>query len=238
MTGHVLVTGGSMGIGAAIVQRALRDGYACTVFDRVPPAAGVAAAFIAVDLTDAHAIAAAVAQASHDRPITRLVNNVGVAFPAGIEDALGDDLRRMMELNVVAAVEIARLLIPGMKAAGFGRIVSISSRSALGRANMSLYAATKAAVNALTRSWALELAAHGITVNAVGPGVIGTDLLARTFPEGSERRQALERSIPVGRIGEPDDIAGAVSYFLGTDARYVTGQILYVCGGTSIVAAI
>jgi 3-oxoacyl-[acyl-carrier protein] reductase len=237
MTDHVLVTGGSQGIGAAIVQRALGSGYACTVLDRVAPAAGEAAEFFAVDLTDTRAIAAAVARAARDHAITRLVNNVGVAYPAGVEDAQSDDLRQMMEINVVAAVEIARLLIPGMKAAGFGRIVNISSRSALGRANMSLYAATKAAVNALTRSWALELAPHGITVNAVGPGVIGTDLLARTFPEGSERRLALERSIPAGRIGEPEDIAGAVSYFLGADARYVTGQILYVCGGTSIIAA-
>lgn len=119
----------------------------------------------------------------------------------------------------------------------FGRIVNISSRSALGRAGMGLYAATKAAVNGLTRSWALELAEHGVTVNAVGPGVIATEPLAKTHPPGTERRLDLEHSIPAGHVGEPGDIAAAVSFFLSTDARYVTGQVLYVCGGTSLVAA-
>jgi len=235
--GRVLITGGSMGIGAAIVRRTLEDGYDCIVLDRTPPVSASAARFIGVDLTDGAAIATAVQQATRDGPVARIVNNVGINLPAEIEKATAEDLRRMIDVNVMASVELVRLLTPGMKAARFGRIVNITSRSALGRPNLSLYVASKAAVNGLTRSWALELAAHGVTVNAVGPGVIDTDLLARTFPPLSERREALERSIPAGHIGAPEDISGAVSFFLAEATRYVTGQVLYVCGGTSLVAA-
>lgn len=233
----VLVTGGAGGIGAGIVQRALSDGYRPVVLDRVPPASDAPITFVETDLSDAASIRHAVAKAAEAGPICRLVNNVGTAIPGAIETASIDELRRMIDLNLVATVELIQALTPAMKRAGFGRIVNITSRSALGRAGMGLYAATKAAVNGLTKSWALELAPHGVTMNAVGPGVVATGLLERTHPPGSPVRQELERSIPAGHVGEPGDIAAAVSFFLSREARYVTGQVLYVCGGTSLVAA-
>jgi len=234
---HVLVTGGSSGIGAGIVRRCIADGYLPIVLDRIAPREAGPVTFIETDLADIAAIRQAIAEAARERRIGRLVNNVGTAIPARMEEVSQDDLRRMIDLNLGTTVELIRALAPAMKEMRFGRIVNISSRSALGRAGMGLYAATKAAVNGLTRSWALEFAEHGVTVNAVGPGVIATELLANTHPPGTERRHALERSIPAGHVGEPDDIAGAVSFFLSCGARYVTGQVLYVCGGTSLVAA-
>lgn len=237
MGGWVLVTGGASGIGAGIVRRCLDDGYACVVLDRVAPQSGLPVEFLQTDLSDIAAIKQAVESASRGRQITRVVNNVGTALPASLEASTYDELSRMMDINVACAAEVTRTLTPVMKQARFGRVVNISSRSALGRPGMSLYAATKAAVNGLTRSWALELAQHGITVNAVGPGVIATELLANTFPPGTDKRRDLERSIPLGHVGETTDIAAAVSFFLRDEARYVTGQVLYVCGGTSIMAA-
>lgn len=238
MTNHVLITGGSSGIGAGIVQRCLADGYSVVVVDRIAPADLNSVEFFEADLSDARSTRRALESAVRSRRITRVVNNVGTALPASIENSSLDELSTMVDLNLACTVEVMKALLVGMKGARFGRVVNISSRSALGRPNMSLYAATKAAVNGLTRSWGLELASHGITVNGVGPGVINTDLLAKTFPLGTDKRVELERSIPMGHVGETADIASAVSFFLRDEARYITGQILYVCGGTSIMAAI
>ena len=238
MTDYVLITGGSSGIGAGIVQRCLEDGYSVVVLDRIKPMDANSVEFIEADLSDAQSIRIALELATRTRCITRVVNNVGTAVPASIENSSLEELSTMVDLNIACTVEVMKALLGGMKGAHFGRVVNISSRSALGRPNMSLYAATKAAVNGLTRSWGLELALHGITVNGVGPGVINTDLLEKTFPLGTDKRVELERSIPMGRVGETADIASAVSFFLRDEALYITGQILYVCGGTSIVAAI
>lgn len=238
MTNLVLITGGSSGIGAGIVQRCLADGYEVVVVDRMPPASNISVKYIEADLSDAASTRHALAQALESGPITRVVNNVGTALPASLENSRAEELSVMVNLNLACTVEVMKALLTGMKTARFGRVVNISSRSALGRPNMGLYAATKAGVNGLTRSWALEFATQGITVNGVGPGVIDTDLLAKTFPPGSGKRADLERSIPMARVGETADIASAVSFFLRDETRYVTGQILYVCGGTSIMAAI
>lgn len=220
------------------MQRCLADGYSVVVIDRVAPADTQSVEFFEADLSDAQSTRRALELAVRSHRITRVVNNVGTALPASIENSSLDELSIMVDLNVACTVEVMKALLAGMKEAHFGRVVNISSRSALGRPNMSLYAATKAAVNGLTRSWGLELALHGITVNGVGPGVINTDLLAKTFPLGTDKRVELERSIPMGHVGETADIASAVSFFLRDEARYITGQILYVCGGTSVMAAI
>ena len=189
------------------MQRCLADGYSVVVLDRIAPADAKSVEFFEADLSDARSTRLALESAVRSRSITRVVNNVGTALPASIENSSLDELSTMVDLNLACTVEVMKALLAGMKAAHFGRVVNISSRSALGRPNMSLYAATKAAVNGLTRSWGLELASHGITVNGVGPGVIDTDLLAKTFPPGTDKRVALEQSIPMGHVGETADIA-------------------------------
>ena len=121
-----------------------------------------------------------------------------------------------------------------MKAARFGRIVNISSRAALGKELRTVYAATKAGLHGMTRTWALEFAAHGITVNAVGPGPIGTELFHQVNPAGSPRTKAIIEGVPVKRLGTPEDIAHAAAFLLDERAGFVTGQVLYVCGGMTV----
>ena len=110
----------------------------------------------------------------------------------------------------------------------------LSSRAAVGLATRTAYSATKAGMLGMARTWALELAPHGITVNVVAPGPIRTDMFFEVVPEGSEKEKALAASVPVRRLGESADVARAVSFFASPDAGFVTGQVLYVCGGTSV----
>tara|TARA_B100000929_G_C15288861_1_gene346328 strand:- start:227 stop:625 length:399 start_codon:yes stop_codon:yes gene_type:complete len=125
-------------------------------------------------------------------------------------------------------------VLPGMREARFGRVLNLSSRAIIGMPTLSAYAASKAAIAGLTRTWAMEFAPDGITVNAVAPGPIDTDMLRSVNPPGSASDQMLRGTIPVGRLGEPDDIANAASYFLDAKSGFTTGQVLFVCGGMSI----
>jgi 3-oxoacyl-[acyl-carrier protein] reductase len=129
---------------------------------------------------------------------------------------------------------LAQCLMPYMRKANFGRIVSIASRAALGKEERTAYAATKAGVLGMTRTWALELAQYGITVNAIGPGPIATELFTSGNPPGAPKTIKIIESIPVKRMGQPEDIAHAVAYLMDERASFVTGQTLYVCGGMTV----
>jgi NAD(P)-dependent dehydrogenase (short-subunit alcohol dehydrogenase family) len=227
-----LVTGGSQGIGRGIVERLSADGWRVVNLDRERPrpvAAGEL--FIEVDLAGAEATAQALAQATGQCAIGALINNVGTVQPAPLEDMTFDELDRVVSLNLRCAIQCAQAVVPGMKERGFGRIVNVSSRAALGKELRTAYTATKAGLHGITRTWALELGRHGITVNAIGPGPIATELFARVNPAASPRTQAIVGGVPVGRLGTPADIAHAVAYFVDPRAGFVTGQVLYVCGG-------
>jgi NAD(P)-dependent dehydrogenase (short-subunit alcohol dehydrogenase family) len=154
--------------------------------------------------------------------------------PALLADVKLDDLDALVELHLGAAITLVQAVLPAMRAARFGRIVLISSRAALGAATRTAYSATKAALLGLARTWALELAADGITVNVVAPGPIRTDMYHAIVPPGSEQDRRLAASIPVGRIGEADDVARAVAFFAAPANGFVTGQTLFVCGGSSV----
>lgn len=228
---RILITGGAAGIGLAISEEARSQGWEVVVIDRDPSPIGLS---ITADLSDADATATALEEALADGPITRLVNNVGAVFPAPLEEQTLDSFQASFDLNLRAAVQCTQALLPGMKESGFGRVLNMSSRAALGKELRSAYAAAKAGLIGLTRVWALELGQHGVTVNAIGPGPIATELFNRANPPGSARTQAIIDGVPVGRVGEPDDVAAAASYFLGDRAGFVTGQILYVCGGLTV----
>lgn len=232
-----IVTGGSRGIGAAIVERLARRGIPVVNIDRAPPAPGSPADHVAVDLTDVDATRDALHAIVSARPVLWLVNNAGIAPPAALEDTTLEDFDRVVAVNLRAVMLAAQAVVPGMKAAGRGRIVTISSRVALGKELRTAYAATKAGVIGFTRTWALELAPHGITVNAVGPGPIETELFRSANPHNSPRTQAIIRGVPVRRLGQPEDIAHAVDFFLSEGAGFVTGQVLYVCGGMTVGVA-
>jgi NAD(P)-dependent dehydrogenase (short-subunit alcohol dehydrogenase family) len=227
---RVLITGGGAGIGAACVQRCLEDGYDVVVIDRIGEG-------LRADLADPDATADALRRALAGGPITRLVNNVGIVLPAEAEHQSLDELEQAWALNVRCAMQCMQALLPGMKEAGFGRIVNMSSRAALGKTLRTAYAATKAALLGMTRVWALELGAYGITTNAIGPGPIRTQLFDLANPPDTPRTQAILAQVPVRRIGTPHDVAHAASYLLDARSGFVTGQVLYVCGGMTIGVA-
>jgi NAD(P)-dependent dehydrogenase (short-subunit alcohol dehydrogenase family) len=139
-----------------------------------------------------------------------------------------------MALNARAALQCLQAVLPAMRAQRFGRVVSISSRVTLGKLKRTAYAASKGAINAMTRTWALELAADGITVNAVSPGTIATSAFFANNPPGDPQTQAIFAAIPAGRAGTPEDVAHAVSFFLDRRSSFVTGQVLQVCGGLTV----
>ena len=148
-----------------------------------------------------------------------------------------EDLHALTQLHLGAPLLLLQAVLPAMRASRFGRVVLLSSRAALGLAARSAYSATKAGMAGLARTWALELAGEGITVNCVAPGPIaGTAMFHDVVPAGSAREAALAGAIPVGRLGRPEDVARAVMFLAARDAGFITGQTLHVCGGASIGA--
>jgi NAD(P)-dependent dehydrogenase (short-subunit alcohol dehydrogenase family) len=192
---------------------------------------------IRADLSSPEATAAALEDALSGGPITRLVNNVGIVRPGPVEEQAPADLDLAVSLNLRCSLQCLQALLPGMKTAGFGRVVNVSSRAALGKELRTVYAATKAALIGMAKVWALELGVHGITVNAVGPGPIRTELFDRANPANSPRTKAIIDAIPVRRVGTPEDVANAIAFLLDRRTGFVTGQTLYVCGGVTVGAA-
>jgi 3-oxoacyl-[acyl-carrier protein] reductase len=228
-----LVTGVSRGIGEAIAADLSRRGHHVVGLARSKPAA-FDGTFVAVDMSDATALATTLAEITSRHRITGLVNNAGVAQVAALERATPAEFDTMMAVNVRAVMQTMQAVIPPMKAAGFGRIVNIGSRAAMGKDGRLIYGASKAAVLSMSRTAALECAAHGITINCIAPGPIETAMIRLNYPEGSAPRAALVGQVPMRRMGAPDEIAHAVAYFLDPAAGFTTGQVLYVCGGMSV----
>ena len=236
---YTLVTGATRGIGRAVVEQLVAAGE---------PVIGVArhadpafpAPLLCVDLADAAATAEVLAQAAQRWPIGRLVNNAGVNQLQPLGTISTDAYEQVFGLNCLAAIQCTQALLPGIRAArdaqgrACGRIINISSRSLLGRVDGSVYAAAKAALVGFTRSWALELAREGVTVNCVAPGPVATEMFERNNPPGDPRRTRLLDAVPMQRMGAASEIAAAVAYFLSAGAGFTTGQTLFVCGGASI----
>lgn len=234
MADYALVTGASRNIGKAIATRLKSDGYKVLMMDIIEPEDASLGEFMKVDLSSRTSTAQALAWATDKRTVTRLVNCAGIAAVSSIDDVTFDEFDRIMAINVRSYIQVTQAILPGMRSNRFGRIVNISSRSIRGYRKLTSYAASKAAVLGMTKTWALEEAGNGVTVNAIAPGPIDTDMLRVAQPEGSPGRKALIESIPVGRIGRPDDIANAVSFYLDERSSFVTGQLMYVCGGLTV----
>lgn len=232
-----LVTGGSRGIGAAIIERLSARGVTCVNLDREAPKAPSPARFVPCDLTDEAARGKALERITGEFDILRLVNNAAIVAPASLEETRRADFTRVVDLNLWAVIACTQAVLPAMRAHRFGRIVNISSRAALGKELRTAYSATKAGIIGMTRTWALELGQHGITVNAIGPGPIETELFRSSNPPDSPRTRAILEGIPLRRLGQAADIAHAACFFLEDDASFVTGQALYVCGGLSVSSA-
>ena len=245
----VLVTGGGGGIGSALCHRFAAEGARVAVLDRAHDAAakvadeidstaGTALA-VACDITDRDAVDAAVAQVTEQfGPIDVLVNNAGWDLFVPFLDTVPDDWARLIDINLVGALNMHHAILPRMVERGSGRVVNISSDAArVGSSGEAVYAACKAGLIAFSKTLAREHSRHGITLNVVCPGPTDTALLATvtdTAANPEKLREAFRRAIPLGRLGEPDDLAGAVLFFASSDAAYVTGQVLSVSGGLTM----
>ena len=232
-----VVTGGSNGIGEGICRHLQAAGATVINIDKVAPAKPLGGDyhFFQADLTDAAATRAVGAQVAKRFEVNALVNNAGFPTPGTLEEITDADFDHGANLHLRAAILLSQAFLPGMKARRFGRIVNMSSRSILGKKARTVYAGTKAALVAYTRSWAIELGEYGITVNAISPGPVLTELFLKyQKPEVIEKLVGLT---VVGRAGNPDDIARAAMFFLSPDNSYVTGQVLHVCGGSSLGGA-
>jgi NAD(P)-dependent dehydrogenase (short-subunit alcohol dehydrogenase family) len=236
VTDVAIVTGASGGIGAAIARAMLDRGYrVISLALEKPDWSHPQLESRAVDLLDAKATEAVAAEIAREHRVTHVVHNAGVIRPNLIEQAKPDDITALAQLHLGAALTLVSVALPNMKQSGFGRIVLISSRAALGAQTRTAYSATKAGIIGMGRTWALELAPHGITVNMVAPGPIqGTHMFHEIVPAGSERESALAAAIPMKRLGRPEDVANAVLFFASTESSFITGQVLYVCGGASV----
>ena len=230
-----LVTGGSAGIGASICQHLLDDGYhVLNLSRRKSESQSDRITDVEVDLSDVEATKSAVAGLAAKYEITSLVHNAGVIRPDLIEDVKLEDVEYVTRLHLYTSILLTQGVLDAMKAKKFGRIVLISSRAMLGLETRTGYAATKAGQIGLVRTWAMELGQHGITVNAVAPGPIVTDMFTEVVPENSDKARQIAQSVPVRRLGRPDDVSRAVMFLLSPANGFVTGQCIFVCGGASL----
>lgn len=242
-----LVTGAAAGIGAAISRRLARDGIAIGVLDILIDdakkvaqeivAAGGRAIALQASITDREQVKAARAKLRETfGPVTILVNNAGITGVAAFEDLTDAQWDKMMEVNLKGTFIVTQVVLPDMKAAGWGRIVNISSSSAQsGAAKMAHYSASKGAIIALTKTLAVELGPLGITCNNIPPRfVMNTVMSEKFFAEGHQSRDTWINLGPIRRQGEPEDIAGACAWLVSDESGYVTGQTIGVNGGRYI----
>ncbi|MBL0888870.1 3-oxoacyl-ACP reductase FabG [Myceligenerans indicum] len=241
-----VVTGAARGIGAATAKRLAREGHAVAVLDLLEDQArstaeeitaeGRTAIAVGVDVSDEDAVATAVEQVAQELGApTILVNNAGILRDNLIFKMSVDDWDAVMNVHLRGAFLMTRAVQAHMVTARYGRIVNLSSTSALGNRGQVNYAAAKAGMQGFTKTLAVELGRFGITANAVAPGTIRTAMTEATAQRlGITTEELTERAasqIPVGRVGTPEDIAAAVAYFASEDAGFVSGQVLYVAGG-------
>jgi 3-oxoacyl-[acyl-carrier protein] reductase len=226
-----LVTGSSSGIGRAIVERLLAEGWAVVGLDK-SPASIAHASFktLEVDLSQAQAIAQCLEQIEMQQTLpTVVIHAAGFMHAGPAEMSQLDASEGMWRVHVAAISQIAQKLLPVMRASRSGRIVLIGSRVASGIANRGQYAASKAALVSLARSWAAEVVANGITVNVVSPAATETSMLA-----DPNRATVKPKLPPIGRLIQPEEIAATVSYLLSPNAAAITGQNIQICGGASL----
>jgi 3-oxoacyl-[acyl-carrier protein] reductase len=241
-----VVTGAARGIGAAVATRLAKDGFAVAVLDldesacgetvKTITADGSRALAVGVDVADAGAVAAAVERVATELGAPSvLVNNAGIIRDNLIFKMSDDDWDAVIAVHLRGSFLMTRACQAYMTKAGWGRIVNLSSTSALGNRGQANYAAAKAGLQGFTKTLAIELGRFGVTANAIAPGFIVTDMTAATAArigvDFEQFQKAAAAEIPVQRVGRPEDIAATVSFLVREEAGFVSGQVIYVAGG-------
>lgn len=230
-----VITGGNKGIGADLAQALLAHNYkVISVARRTPGFTHANLYSLEVDLLDPDAVTDAATQLASDHKITHLIHNAGLIWPNLVEDTKPTDITGLAQLHLGSALTLLQAVLPNMKERGFGRVMFNASRAALGAPTRTAYSASKAGMIGMARTWALELASHGITVNVVAPGPILTDNFWSIVEKDSPQQDALAKRIPIGRLGTAKDVTNAFLFFCDPENGFVTGQTLYVCGGASV----
>jgi 3-oxoacyl-[acyl-carrier protein] reductase len=236
MTRAIVITGASKGIGLAAAKRLAPLGWHVIGTARRAPAE-FPGEFVEVDLADVDATAGLAQSLAARGDVLGIVNNIGLTAHEKFGEIAWSNFARVADLNLRPALQLTQALLPAMRAAKFGRIVNVTSLVTRGLAWRSSYAAAKSSMESLTRSMAIELAATGITANAVAPGPTETELFRENSPPGSEGEKRFLSIIPMGRFGKPDEIAAAIAFLASDDAGFITGQSLFVDGGSSLPRA-
>lgn len=241
-----IVTGAARGIGAAVARRLAVDGFAVGVVDldaddckgtvEAIEAGGGRALAVGADVADEQAVAVAVERVATELgPPTVLVNNAGIIRDNLLFKMSVDDWDAVMNVHLRGAFLMTRAVQKYMVDAKWGRIVNLSSTSALGNRGQANYSAAKAGIQGFTKTLAIELGKFGITANAVAPDFIETEMTRKTAERlgisFEEFKAAGAAQIPVGRVGQPEDVAATVSFFVRDEAGFVSGQVIYVAGG-------
>lgn len=230
-----VVTGASSGIGEAIAASLLdRDIQVVAIQRSAPKLKHAKLHFRQADLTDLAATRRVAEEVAAEFPVRYLVNNAGANCPNPLEKATIEELNYVTTITLGAAMVLIQSFVPEMRRNKFGRIVNISSRAILGKSERVVYASAKAGLEGMTRVVAIETGGDGITINSVMPGPVVTAHFNRGHPEGSVKRKTVIEKILVKRLGTTQDIAHAVLFLLERDSGFITGQSLFVCGGTSV----
>jgi len=230
----VLITGATKGIGWALTQRLADQGCHVVGIARNTDHIDFPGYLYACDLADAGRTEEVLREIREKFPVDAVVNNVGIVRPQALGDIDLASLYNVMDLNVRVAVQVTQAFVESMKIRRAGRIVNVTSRAIHGAAERTSYSAAKSALIGCTRTWALELAEYGVTVNAVAPGPIETELFREAQPAGSDGERRVLASIPMRRLGTPAEVAAAIGFLLSADAGFITGQVLGVDGGGNL----
>jgi 3-oxoacyl-[acyl-carrier protein] reductase len=229
-----LITGASKGIGRALSETLAASGHHVVGLARRADDPAFPGTLVPIDLVDRRATDETLKDLTARFSFDGVVNNVGFIRLGRIGEIDIDQLEDSFRCNLTPAVQTVQAVLPTMRQKNWGRVVNLSSLTILGVADRTAYAGAKSAIVSFTRTWALELAQHGITVNAVAPGPTETEMFRENTPAGSEAERRFLSMIPLKRLGKPAEIAALIAFLLSEDASFITGQTLFADGGASI----